>query len=109
MLILRQDPSLEPQPPARGGLAYQAAGGLAQELPETRCAVNGELRIAYQVTGTGVPDIVFVPGLVSHVDLWWEEPITSRFFRRLASLGPGDLVRQAGYRPVRPRAGRYPA
>ncbi len=28
-----------------------------------------------------------MPGLISHLDLWWEEPVTSRFFRRLASLG----------------------
>jgi pimeloyl-ACP methyl ester carboxylesterase len=25
--------------------------------------------------------------VVSHLDLWWEDPTTSRFFRRLASLG----------------------
>jgi pimeloyl-ACP methyl ester carboxylesterase len=30
---------------------------------------------------------VAVPGIVSHLDLWWEDPIASRFFRRLASLG----------------------
>ena len=82
-LILRQDPSLEPPPRVRG----QAAAGGAQEVPETRYAVNGDLHIAYQVAGAGERDIVFVPGLVSHLDLWWEEPVTARFFHRLASLG----------------------
>ena len=85
-LILRQDPSLDPAPGTRQPPG-QAVGDLTQELPETRYAVNGELRIAYQVAGAGEPDIVFVPGLVSHLDLWWDEPITARFFRRLASLG----------------------
>jgi DNA-binding SARP family transcriptional activator len=86
-LILRQDPSLDPRPPGRSRPAGQTTGGPAQEVPETRYAVNGDLHIAYQVLGTGQQDILFVPGLISHLDLWWEEPVTSRFFRRLASLG----------------------
>jgi DNA-binding SARP family transcriptional activator/pimeloyl-ACP methyl ester carboxylesterase len=86
ILILRQDPSLEPRPPVLSN-PPSPAGGPPREVPETRYAVSGDLHIAYQVTGAGARDIVFVPGLVSHLDLWWEEPITSRFFRRLASLG----------------------
>jgi DNA-binding SARP family transcriptional activator/pimeloyl-ACP methyl ester carboxylesterase len=80
-LILRQDPALDPGPPG------QAADGPGREIPETRYAVSGDLHIAYQVTGSGDRDILFVPGLISHLDLWWEEPVTARFFRRLASLG----------------------
>jgi DNA-binding SARP family transcriptional activator/pimeloyl-ACP methyl ester carboxylesterase len=86
-LILRQDPSLDAQPPGPSQLTGQAAGGPAPEIPETRYAVSGNLHVAYQVTGSGEPDILFVPGLISHLDLWWEEPVTARFFRRLASLG----------------------
>ena len=86
-LILRQDPSLDPRLPGPGPLAGQAADGAGQEIPETRYAVSGDLHIAYQVTGSGDQDILFVPGLISHLDLWWEEPVTARFFRRLASLG----------------------
>jgi DNA-binding SARP family transcriptional activator/pimeloyl-ACP methyl ester carboxylesterase len=86
-LILRHDPSLEPRPPLRSHLPGQVGGGPALEIPETRYAVNGNLHIAYQVTGAGERDIVFVPGLISHLDLWWEEPVTARFFRQLASLG----------------------
>ena len=86
-LILRQDPSLDPRTPGRSRPAGQTTGGPAQEVPETRYAVNGDLHIAYQILGTGQQDILFVPGLISHLDLWWEEPVTSRFFRRLASLG----------------------
>ena len=28
-----------------------------------------------------------MPGLISHLDLWWEDPYAARFFRRLSSLG----------------------
>ena len=45
------------------------------------------MHIAYQVLGQGELDIVVVPGLISHLDLWWEDPYAARFFRRLASLG----------------------
>jgi pimeloyl-ACP methyl ester carboxylesterase len=44
------------------------------------------VHIAYQVLGQGDRDIVIVPGLISHLDLWWEDPYAARFYRRLASL-----------------------
>jgi DNA-binding SARP family transcriptional activator/pimeloyl-ACP methyl ester carboxylesterase len=92
-LILRQDPALDSQPPTASRRPGEVAGRPAEEtVPETRYAVNGDLHIAYQVLGTGKPDILFVPGLISHLDLWWEEPITARFFRRLASLGRLILI-----------------
>jgi len=50
-------------------------------------AVLAMLHIAYQVLGEGELDIVAVPGLISHLDLWWEDPYAAHFFRRLASLG----------------------
>ena len=45
------------------------------------------VHIAYQVVGQGDRDIVFVPGLMSHLDLLWEDPDTAAFFQRLATLG----------------------
>ena len=39
--------------------------------PETRYARSGELNIAYQVTGEGPRDLVYVPGWVSNVELMW--------------------------------------
>ncbi len=52
----------------------------------TRFAPSGEVSIAYQVHGEGPPDLVFVPGFVSHVELLWDLPTVARFFRRLASF-----------------------
>jgi class 3 adenylate cyclase len=55
-------------------------------LPETHYARSGEVRIAYQVVGTGPFDLVFVPGFISNLDLAWEEPIRAQFLSRLASF-----------------------
>jgi class 3 adenylate cyclase len=54
--------------------------------PETRYAKSGDVHIAYQVLGDGPLDLVFVPGIASHLDLQWEEPLQASFFRRLASF-----------------------
>jgi pimeloyl-ACP methyl ester carboxylesterase/class 3 adenylate cyclase len=56
-------------------------------MPETRYAQSGELSIAYQVIGEGPPDILFVPGFVSNVELMWDVPWINRLLERLASLG----------------------
>jgi pimeloyl-ACP methyl ester carboxylesterase len=56
--------------------------------PETRFARNGDVRIAYQIVeqegGDGPLDLVIVPGLVSHLDLVWEDPAHARLCRGLA-------------------------
>jgi len=54
-------------------------------MPQTRYTKAGDVHIAYQVVGSGPIDVVFVPGVLSHVDWWWEEPRAARFFNRIAS------------------------
>jgi pimeloyl-ACP methyl ester carboxylesterase len=54
--------------------------------PETRYAQSGDVNIAYQVVGDGPRDLVVVPGWVSNIDLFWEEPHVTRFLKRLASF-----------------------
>jgi pimeloyl-ACP methyl ester carboxylesterase/DNA-binding CsgD family transcriptional regulator len=51
-----------------------------------RYARDGDLSIAYQVLGGPGPDLLFVPGFVSHLDLAWEEPFLARFLRGLAGF-----------------------
>jgi pimeloyl-ACP methyl ester carboxylesterase len=53
--------------------------------PDTHYASSGDVQIAYQAFGAG-PDVVWVPGWVSQLDLYWEEPSLARFLRRLASF-----------------------
>jgi DNA-binding SARP family transcriptional activator/pimeloyl-ACP methyl ester carboxylesterase len=75
--ILRQDPGL-----------YRPAPGEQFSVPQTRYALTDDgVHIAYQVLGQGDRDIVFVPGLMSHLDLVWEDADTARFYQRLATLG----------------------
>jgi pimeloyl-ACP methyl ester carboxylesterase len=58
---------------------------LSRMEPKTRYARSGDDHIAYQVLGDG-PDLVFVSGWVSHVEMAWEVPPLARFLRRLAGF-----------------------
>jgi pimeloyl-ACP methyl ester carboxylesterase len=55
-------------------------------LPQTRYARSGGVNIAYQVVGDGPIDLVLVPGWVSNLDVFWEEPTMARLLTRLASF-----------------------
>lgn len=54
--------------------------------PKTEYAKSGDVHVAYQVLGDGPLHLVFVPGFVSHVEHFWEDPSLARFLRRLASF-----------------------
>jgi class 3 adenylate cyclase/pimeloyl-ACP methyl ester carboxylesterase len=55
--------------------------------PETQYAPAPDgTPIAYQVTGGGDVDLVFMQGAVAHLDLQWEEPRFVRFFERLSGF-----------------------
>src|SRR5262249_39995750 len=54
--------------------------------PVTRYARSGDVHIAYQVFGSGTIDLVFVPGFVSHIENYWENPEMARWLQRLASF-----------------------
>jgi pimeloyl-ACP methyl ester carboxylesterase len=55
-------------------------------VPETRYARSGDVNIAYQVTGEGPIDLVYVMGWVSNLEAFWQEPTVASFFNRLASF-----------------------
>src|SRR5579863_2476802 len=80
--------------------------------PETRYAKSGDLSIAYQVTGSGPLDLVFVPGFVSNLDDMWENPGWAHWFTRLAQFsrlirfdkrGTGLSDRVAGFATLEER------
>ena len=54
--------------------------------PVTRYAKADDVSIAYQVIGDGPVDLVWVYGLASNVEVFWEEPSLAAFFRRLAEF-----------------------
>lgn len=65
----------------RGPISYTTASGLS---------------IAYQVIGEGDRKFVWVPGLISHLELNWEFPASAQFFERLASMGQVLLFDKRG-------------
>jgi DNA-binding SARP family transcriptional activator/pimeloyl-ACP methyl ester carboxylesterase len=64
----------------------QDAGDAFGVRPKTDYAKSGDVHIAYQCLGEGPVNLVFVPGFVSHVEHFWEDPSLARFLRRLASF-----------------------
>jgi class 3 adenylate cyclase/pimeloyl-ACP methyl ester carboxylesterase len=55
-------------------------------IPPTQYVQSGDFHVAYQVTGDGPVDLIYVPGWVSQLELYWDEPSLARFLRRLASF-----------------------
>jgi pimeloyl-ACP methyl ester carboxylesterase len=53
---------------------------------ETRYALSGDVHIAYQLTGDGPFDLVFVPGFVTHMELQWKLPAFPDFLEVLGSF-----------------------
>jgi class 3 adenylate cyclase len=53
-------------------------------VPSTRYARSAEASIAYQVTGEGALDLLFLPGWISQIEQLWEAPAMRRFLERLA-------------------------
>ena len=55
-------------------------------VPETRYARNGDVHIAFQVFGKGEVTFVGLPGIVSNIELMWEDPEFRLWLTGLASL-----------------------
>lgn len=54
--------------------------------PQVRYARSGDVHIAYQVIGEGAIDIIVVPGFVSHLEVFLENPAITAFAARLAGF-----------------------
>ncbi len=53
------------------------------ERPATRFIWNGDVALAYQVLGTGTPELLYLQGWVSNIELNWDHPVMARFLRGL--------------------------
>ena len=56
------------------------------ETPRTRYLEHDGVKIAWQVFGDGPAEMLFVPGWVSNVDLFWQYPQPREFFTELAAF-----------------------
>jgi pimeloyl-ACP methyl ester carboxylesterase len=83
-------------------------------MPETRYARNGDVEIAYQVLGEGELTFVGLPGIVSNIEVGWEDPEARLYLTRLASFvrlvhfdkrGQGMSDRDAGVPTLDDRLG----
>jgi class 3 adenylate cyclase/pimeloyl-ACP methyl ester carboxylesterase len=55
------------------------------QQPATQYAKSGEVHIAYQAFGDGPINLVMVPGFVSNVENYWDQPDLARFLTKLGS------------------------
>src|SRR5438445_1422707 len=53
--------------------------------PATQYARSGDVHIAYQLFGSGPVNLIMVPGFVSNVENYWDQPDLTRFLNRLGS------------------------
>ena len=79
----------------------------AVEVPDVQYAKSGDVNIAYQVTGDGPFDLVFVPGFVTHLEL----RLGGAALRAASSSGSSSFSRlirfdKRGTGHVRPRQRR---
>jgi len=56
------------------------------ETPRTRYLECDGAKIAWQAFGDGPAEVLFVPGWVSNVDLYWQYPQPRAFFSELAAF-----------------------
>ncbi len=74
----RRRPALAP--------VHAAAHHSAVDRPQTSYAWNDGTALAYQVVGASGPDLLLVPGSVTHLEVLWDEPRVRRFLTRFAGF-----------------------
>ena len=65
-------------------------------IPTTRYAKSGDVHVAYQIFGEGPVNFVFVPGFISQIENYWDEPGFARWLRRLGSFARVVLFDKRG-------------
>ena len=61
-----------------------------------RYARSPEATLAYRTVGTGDIDLLFVPGVLSHIEIVMEDPGLARFFERIGSFARVILFDRRG-------------
>ena len=64
--------------------------------PETRYAQRGEATLAWTAAGEGHTDLLFLPGILSHVEHVWDDPGMANFLDRLGSFARVILMDRRG-------------
>ena len=53
------------------------------QRPETQYVMSGDVSVAFQVFGKGQQDLLYVPGIISHLETNWDEPNSAKFLNAL--------------------------
>jgi class 3 adenylate cyclase len=67
------------------------------DRPEALYAWADDVALAYEILGEGPPDVLYLQGFISHVDLNWESPYLARFLRGLAAHGRVIVTDRRGW------------
>ena len=76
-------------------ISLEKKGGKMEPI-RTRYAKNGDINVAYQVFGEGQVDLVVVPGFISHIENYWDEPTFARWLRKLGTFSRVILFDKQG-------------
>ena len=64
--------------------------------PKTHYAMSDDVHIAYQVYGEGSKDLILVPGFISQIEHYWDDPSFARWLNRLGSFARVVLFDKRG-------------
>lgn len=65
-------------------------------MPNTQYAKSGDIHIAYQVYGDGAANVVLVPGFISQIETYWENPNWANWLERLGQFAKVALFDKRG-------------
>src|SRR4051812_4284315 len=65
-------------------------------VPPVRYAQNSGVSIAYCTFGDGPHDLIFVCGTMSHLELWWADPLATAMLERLSAFSRVILFDKPG-------------
>jgi DNA-binding SARP family transcriptional activator/pimeloyl-ACP methyl ester carboxylesterase len=84
--LLAEELGVVPEAQTRALLTQARSDEKPYEI-KTRYAERSGIHIAYQTVGSGKPDLLLIPGFVSHIERTWEDSSARHFLNRLAEMG----------------------
>ena len=85
-LLLREELGITPDP-ATLALVREPTQAATLDTPRTRYVEVDGIHLAFQTAGSGPPDIVLVPGFISHVERVWEDSRCRAWITAVSRLG----------------------
>ena len=65
-------------------------------IPKTQYAKSDDVHIAYQVYGEGLKNLVLVPGFISQIETYWEQPEWANWLRRVGQFSKVAMFDKRG-------------